>query len=547
MRLSPTRLLLLLAALAAPAVATAAPAQDATPAAPASNQTAARQDALEAWLRELEAGLTQAAAAAEAGKQAEATRIALRLYLDHFERLEAYYGPGGRYGAPALAQAVAAGEQGFHELLRASSASQARNIALWLRDQMQRIRQEARAAGVPFQPEPEEPALDVAGAAPLRHAARTPEIARILETLDSARSAYENRDAATALARIEHAYLEGIELLEPRLPAALVRKIERLIHLTLRPQVSRGAPQEQVAAAFAVLRNELLAADDHIAGGSPFWFGAINSFAVIFREGLEAVLLVGAIFAYLRANGADRRYHRQIHAGVALAILASLATWFAARTLIPISGASRELVEGITGLVAVSVLLYVSHWIFQNVYLHDWKEYLREHAGRAVTTGSALAMAGLAFAAVYREGFETVLFYQALLFDSGPDAVLAGFIPDLILILGIGIGIIRLGLRLPLRQVFRFTNAILLYLAFVFLGKSLYNLQEAGLFSPHPLPWIPDHEAIRQLLGIYPVAETVLAQAVFLALLAGTGLYYRRHVARARQLSPAQAQAQTTT
>ncbi|HEY8483619.1 MAG TPA: FTR1 family protein [Longimicrobiales bacterium] len=546
MRLSPNGLLLLLTALAAPSAATAAPAQDATPAASAPGQAAARQDDLEVWLQEIETGLTRAAAAAEAGQQAEATRIGLRLYLDHFERLEAYYGPGGRYGVPALAQAVAAGEQGFHELLRASSASQARSIALSLRDQMQRIRQEARAAGVPFQPEPEELALDVAGAAPLRRAARTPEIARILETLDSARASYENRDATGALARIEYAYLEGIELLEPRLPATLVGKIERLIHLTLRPQVSRGAPQEQVAATFAVLRNELLAADDHLAGGSPFWFGAVNSFAVIFREGLEAVLLVGAILAYLRANGADRRYQRQVHTGVVLAILASLATWVAARTLIPISGASRELVEGITGLIAVGVLLYVSHWIFQKVYLHDWKEYLREHAGRAITTGSALAMAGLAFAAVYREGFETVLFYQALLFDSGPNAVLAGFIPGLILILGIGIGIIRLGLRLPLRQVFRYTNAVLLYLAFVFLGKSLYNLQEAGLFSPHPLPWIPDHEAIRQLLGIYPVAETVLAQAVFLALLAGTGLYYRRHVARARQLAPAQAQVQTT-
>ncbi len=215
-----------------------------------------------------------------------------------------------------------------------------------------------------------------------------------------------------------------------------------------------------------------------------------------------------------------------------------------ARALVPISGGSRELVEGVTGLVAVAVLLYVSNWLFQKTYIHDWKEYLRTHVGRAVTTGSALAMASLAFAAVYREGFETVLFYQALLFDAGPVAVLAGAIPGALLIGALGVAIIRLGVRLPLRRVFAVTNAILLYLAFTFVGKGLYNLQEAGVFAPHPLRLVPDNVMLQEVLGVYPVLETLAAQLLFLALLGATYLFYRRRLSRrhpARTPAPAQA------
>jgi len=143
-------------------------------------------------------------------------------------------------------------------------------------------------------------------------------------------------------------------------------------------------------------------------------------------------------------------------------------------------------------------------------------------------------MAGLAFAAVYREGFETVLFYQALLFSAGTGAVLAGFLPGAILITVLGVVIIRSGVRLPLRLVFGATNLMLLYLAFVFLGKSIYNLQEAGLFAPHPLAWIPDSPWLVQLLGLHPVLETVTAQACFLATLAAAFLFLKRRIERNR-------------
>jgi high-affinity iron transporter len=219
-------------------------------------------------------------------------------------------------------------------------------------------------------------------------------------------------------------------------------------------------------------------------------------------------------------------------------VAATAATWIVARLIVPMGGASRELVEGLTSLVAVGVLIYVSNWLFQKTYIHDWKDYLRQRVGIAVSTGSGLAMAALAFAAVYREGFETVLFYQALLFDAGPGAVLAGAVPGALVIGALAVAIIRLGVKLPLRRVFAVTNAVLLYLAFGFVGKGLYNLQEAGVFAPHPLAFLPDFAALRQLLGIYPIAETVAAQGLFAAGVLVTYVYYRRGMRR-RQASAA--------
>jgi high-affinity iron transporter len=336
------------------------------------------------------------------------------------------------------------------------------------------------------------------------------------------------------LTEVERAYLEAFEPIESRLPSGRVNRIEKLFHLSLRPEIARGSDRALVAQTFGSLRAELLDADQILSAGTSFWFGAGNAFAILLREGLEAVLLVAALLAYLAAADPTKKYRRQIYAGVLAGCVATLGTWFIARLVVPIGGGSRELVEGITGLIAVAVLLYVSNWLFQKTYIHDWKDYLKRHVGSAITNGSAFAMASLAFAAIYREGFETVLFYQALVFDSGTTAVLAGFLPGLGLILLIGFGIIKLGVKLPLKKMFSVTNAILLYLAFVLIGKCFYNLQEAGVFAPHPVRWIPDYAALRQLFGLYPLVETTAAQAAFLCLVTATFIFYKRRLANAR-------------
>ena len=484
------------------------------------------------WLDSIEAGIS-ALLADESASAGTWTVSVLRLYLDDYEPLEAWYGPERPHGAPVLSEMVTRGETRFHSLLQARELEELRAGGQALLNDIAGIRTAAERADVPLVLE--SATLTVAGAVGSRmkpEEARTEEVRSMLGTLDAARAAYERGDPSAALAGIESMYLQGFEPIEPRLPGAVVREIESLIHLTLRPQLARGAPRAEVQATFGALNAGLGRADTALSGGSSYWFTAVNAFAIIVREGLEAVLLIAAMLAYLSGVGAEKHARRRIWMGVAAGLAATLGTWVVASTLMPVSGAGRELMEGVTALIAVAVLVYVSNWLFQKTYIHDWKNYLRERVGRAVTTGSALAMAGLAFAAIYREGFETVLFYQALLLDDQSSAVLAGFTPGLVLILLVGAAIIRLGVKLPLKKVFAITNGILVWLAFVFLGKGLYNLQEAGLFAPRPIGWMPDHEALRQLLGFYPLAETILAQLTFAGFITCTWLFYRRRIAR---------------
>lgn len=510
------------------------------------------------WITDIRRGIASLAAAV-VRDAAAAQRRALDLYVSRQEYIELYYGPRGRLSSDVrLGEAVQEAEQRFHELMRLlvgpppPDSARVRAAVEALDAQLTAVERAARAAGAP--PGPGRAAAGEGGAVAAaaaaidppagpggRARARTEEIAGILAQLDEVESAYASGEAERALGRLNALYLDRFEPIEARLEQARVDRIEQLIHFTLRPQLDGRAAAAAVAASFTALRREFLGADAELGANTTFWFGAVNSFVILTREGLEAVLLIAALLAYLGAIGAQRRHHRQIYAGAAFGVAASLVTWLLARTLLPIDGGSRELIEGITGLVAVAVLLYVSHWLFQKTYLHDWKAYLQERLGHALSTGSALAMAGLAFAAVYREGFETVLFYQALLFDSGAGAVLAGAIPGALVIGGLGVVIIRLGLKLPLRQVFAATNALLLYLAFGFVGKSLYNLQEAGVFTPRPLPWFPDHAALRQLLGTYPLAESLAAQAAFLLLVLGAYLYFTARRASAAQRIPAPA------
>lgn len=489
------------------------------------------------WLDDIAAELKQARAFAADGKSTDAKNVVLRVYLDRFEMLEGYYGPGAEYGVGGVAEAVRAGEAAYHALLRSDEATLVANVTA-VEQHLPLIREAVRSSGV--DPTPDMTIKTVATQDAVAPAsAKTTEIRNVLQPLHEAAGAYAAGDAALALTLVERAYTEGFEPLESRLPAKLVGDIEKTIHLQLRPAIRSNADVALVTSLIGVIGTNLLEADRFItSGGATTAFAAFNSFAIIVREGLEAVLLIAALLAYLTAVGAAAKHRRQLWLGVGAGVLASVGTWFVAATLIPISGANRELLEGFTALIAVAVLLYVANWLFQKTYIHDWKNYLRERVGGAMSSGSAFAMAALAFAAVFREGFETVLFYQALMFDAGVGPILLGFVPGMILIVLIGIGIIRMNAKLPLKKVFGWTNAVLMYLAFVFIGKGIYNLQEGGLFSVTTLP-LPDHPALRQLFGFYPVVQTVAAQGAFLLLIGFTYLWYRKKMAAAsRQAEP---------
>jgi high-affinity iron transporter len=243
----------------------------------------------------------------------------------------------------------------------------------------------------------------------------------------------------------------------------------------------------------------------------------IQSFVIMLREGLEAILIVGALITFLAKMGAaDRRRH--VHAGVLAAIAVSLLTALAVETIFHLSRAHQEVLEGATMMAATAVLFYVSYWLLSKMEVVKWTHFVKSKVHDAVTGGSALALASAAFLAVYREGFETILFYKALIISAGPSGglvpILGGMLLGGVLLLGVYVAMSRFGVRLPLKPFFAVTSAFLYYMAFVFAGAGLAELQEGGVLPLTPVDWAPRVPA----LGIHPTVETLGAQAALLAL-----------------------------
>ncbi len=249
--------------------------------------------------------------------------------------------------------------------------------------------------------------------------------------------------------------------------------------------------------------------------GSP---GALftQSFVLMLREGLEAILVVGALLTFLTRTGAGHR-RREIHAGVAAAIGASFLTAIALETVFRLSPSHQEALEGGTMLVAVLVLFYVSYWLLSKMEVTKWTNFVKSRVQTAVSSGSALALVSAAFLAVYREGFETILFYKALFASGGVgDAapVALGLVSGLLVLAGVYVAINRFGIRLPLKPFFAVTSAFLYLMAFVFAGKGIAELQAGRIL---PITYVPGAPRL-PALGVYPTLETMIAQGLLVGL-----------------------------
>lgn len=280
---------------------------------------------------------------------------------------------------------------------------------------------------------------------------------------------------------------------------------------------SEGAPPEQVAAAWENLKARLATTAEKMAaagGGALAVF--VQSFLIMLREGVEAILVVAALAAYLRRSGAADQL-KVVWRGVALALVASLATAWLLTAVLKVSGAVAETVEGVTMLIAAAVLAYVSHWLFAKREAARWQAYIKEQVGRAVSGGRVFSLGVAAFLAVYREGAETVLFYQALVAGAPGQEMgaLGGFILGAVALVGVYAVLRNASMRLPLGLFFGGTAVLLYALAITFAGQGILELQGAGLVPTTPLAWAPR----LPWLGLFPTLETMAAQGVLLALL----------------------------
>lgn len=371
----------------------------------------------------------------------------------------------------------------------------------------------------------EAPADDLARLAAVRHAgtggpdaaAAARVFADVRKLIDSSIGLAEQGATADAQARALDAYMafEQIERAVRTRDAGLAAELEAAF-AELRARAGSGdASLTEVEAA---LGSGLERAERAFAAppSRPALF--IGSLVLLLREGIEAILVVGALLTFLVKTGnADRR--RDIHLGVAAALGASALTAVAIETVFRISVAQQEIIEGITMLVAVVVLFYVSYWLLSKMEVVKWTSYVKGRVHQAVTTGSVFALASAAFLAVYREGFETILFYKALFVSGGAGSVppiMAGMVAGAVLLAVVYVLMSRFGVRLPLRPFFAVTSTFLYVMAFIFAGKGIAELQAGGAVPITYVGWAPRAEQF----GVYPTLETMLAQGLLLALAA---------------------------
>ncbi len=241
----------------------------------------------------------------------------------------------------------------------------------------------------------------------------------------------------------------------------------------------------------------------------------VASFFLLVREGFEAILIVAALMTFLAKAGAPER-RREVARGAWLAVAASLLTWVLVELLLEVTPGGREMIEGGTMLLAATVLFYVSYWLLSKIEAAKWTAFVRGKMQSALSSGSGVALSAVAFLAVYREGFETILFYKALFSSAGASGmpVVAGIAVGAVGLVAVYLLINQLGLRVAMKPFFAVTGVMLYYMAFVFAGKGIAELQEARVI---PLTVIEGAPRI-PVLGIYPTVESLIVQGLLVVL-----------------------------
>jgi len=353
-------------------------------------------------------------------------------------------------------------------------------------------------------------------------------------TLDKSLAAYQSGDREQAYDLSVAAYLEGFELVESSLDNvdANVRKDTEKALMAYRQSLQDGLPVAQAAQKLEAAKVKLKASASLLGNdGLSTSLSFISGLLILLREGLEAILVLAAILAFLRNTGQQSAV-RSVNVGWGLALLAGLGTWALAAYVIDVSGSQRELLEGATALFASVMVLWLGVWMHDRRHAAAWQDYIKSSL---VGGGGRFGFAVLAFFSVYRELFEVILFYETLWLQAGPaghNAVLAGGATALVLLIGLAWVILRGSAKLPLALFFGINAALLCALSVVFAGHGVKALQEAGIFGTRPVPFFEF-----DWLGIHADAYSLAAQAV--ALVAIAVLYGRSRWAEKRRTETA--------
>ncbi|MDR2453193.1 MAG: FTR1 family iron permease [Bifidobacteriaceae bacterium] len=354
--------------------------------------------------------------------------------------------------------------------------------------------------------------------------------------LEDAWEQYQAGDTAGAKAQVDVAYYSYYEKLgfEKVVMAHISGKTasEAEYEFGLIKKAMSNGQSEQARAHIDTLEAILADQAEQLDGTEESaWRTLSESLIVILREGFEAIIVLGAIIAYLIKSG-NRQGLRTVYLGAILALVASAALAVAINAITALSGANQEITEGVTVLIAAVMLVWVSNWILGKSDASAWTRYIEAKAAASISRGSVFSLALVAFLAVFREGAETILLYQALRarVEATQNMLWLGLGIGAVLLVGVYLAIRYLSIRIPLRPFFLGTSTILAVLAFSFAGSGIKELQEGGVVSITPVAQVPTVD----LLGIYPSAETLAAQALTLAAIAALSVFALRRVRRRR-------------
>lgn len=323
-----------------------------------------------------------------------------------------------------------------------------------------------------------------------------------------------SKDEAKSLAL--RAYLEGIEPVEPmikannpRLVAEIENQMGKIRKIIADPKATEKELAAQIISTQAVFTEvEETIQSKELSTGVAF----SGAFAIILREGFEAVLIILTLLSVIKAFG-NKRAALWVHAGWSSALFLGFVAWFLSGFLVKMSGASREVMEATTSTVAVVILLYFGFWLHRQTEISRWKKFIHEKVQGALDDKNLWALASIAFISVFREAFETVLFIRALWFQTntdGKNAIGLGLIAALGLIFTFSYVALRYSKKLPVRELFRVSSVLTSGLAFILAGKAVHSMQEAGILNSTTLPWNIRFDTI----GLFPTWQTISAQVM---------------------------------
>ncbi|HDR1339108.1 TPA: FTR1 family iron permease [Pasteurella multocida] len=354
----------------------------------------------------------------------------------------------------------------------------------------------------------------------------------INQRIQQAMNLYQQGEQKKAMLAVQDTYFDVFEssgmenkigARDSNMKAELEGYFTRLVSL-----IKANASSDQLQQQANQLAQGLSKSVEMLQGGKQsHWSMFLYSLLIILREGLEALLIVAAIVTYLIKNQHQDKLP-VIRQSVYVALIASLITAVIFQFVFANAGASRELLEGFTMMIAVVMLFMMSYWLLSKVEAQNWQRYLEGKLSSALTTGSLIGLWLTSFLAVYREGAETVLFYYALVADA------TSAVSYLYLFAGLVVGIVILTVcylimrytvvKLPLKPFFMFTGTFMYLMAFVFAGKSVLELIEGKLFEPTLIVGAPEIS----WLGIYPYLETLIPQVILL-IAALFALFYMKY------------------